>query len=45
MNWTCNSESFAAFPDLPVGVGKAGTTDSVAIISVIWWVARIIVAA
>ena len=45
MNWTCNSESHEAFPDLSVSVGKAGTTDSVAIISVIWWVARVVVAA
>jgi len=45
MNWTCNRESCADFADLPVSVGKAGTTDSVAIISVIWWIARVVVAA
>ena len=47
MKWTSDSDSCSAsgFAELPVAVGKAGTTDSVAIISVIWWVARVVVAA
>ncbi|HEX9963762.1 MAG TPA: hypothetical protein VGB04_02120 [Allosphingosinicella sp.] len=41
MHWSSETgDSGAAFADLPVAVGKAGTTDSVAIISAIWWVIR-----
>jgi len=41
MHWSSETgESGVAFADLPVAVGKAGTTDSVAIISAIWWVIR-----
>lgn len=41
MKWTSDiGQSGDAFADLPVSVGKAGTTDSVAIISAIWWVIR-----
>lgn len=44
MKWTSESSRVqqTCFAELPAGVGKAGTSDSVAIISVIWWVARVV---
>ena len=41
MDWkSSNKAPIAALPELQTTVGKAGTTDSVAIISAIWWAAR-----
>jgi len=41
MNWiSSNAKSVARLPDLTHTVGKAGTTDSVAVIAVIGWLIR-----
>jgi len=44
MDWKSNQASIAntCFAELPTSVGKAGTTDSVAIISAIWFIARVV---
>lgn len=41
MKWRSEAQAGEmSFANLPVSVGKAGTTDSVLIISVIAWIAR-----
>lgn len=42
MNWTKNNVAGMRCADLEAPVGKAGTTDSVAIVSAIWWAVRLL---
>lgn len=42
MDWVRNPQNVCLTTDFDSAVGKSGTTDSVAIISVIWLIIRII---